>query len=186
MSDADFARLVSLACHDLRTPLATVNGFAKTLTRAGTLDEREARFVDLIEAAADQMTSLLDLLGLAVRIESGRYEPVLIEVGTLELASSDDERIATEGTGETIDTDVDAIHTSLQSLALAAVIHGGVPLVTWRVNGRTLELSPLADDAAAVVTGESPRDLGALVARLAIEYFGGSLAVAGETLRVTL
>jgi hypothetical protein len=34
------------------------------------------------------------------------------------------------------------------------------------------------------VTGESPRDLGALVARLAIEYFGGSLAVEGETLTV--
>ena len=54
------------------------------------------------------------------------------------------------------------------------------------MNGRTLELSPLADDAGAVVTGESPRDLGALVARLAIEHFGGSLAVAGETLRVQL
>ena len=186
MTDTGFARLVSLACHDLRTPLATVNGFAKTLTRAGTLPERESRFVDLIEAAADQMTSLLDLLGLAVRIESGRYEPVLTETGTLELASFDDERIVTEGTGETIETDAGAIHTSLQSLALAATAHGGVPLVTWRVNGRTLELSPLAEDAAAVVTGESPRDLGALVARIAIEYFGGSLAVAGETLRVTL
>ena len=31
--DSEFARLVSLACHDLRTPLATVNGFARTLTR---------------------------------------------------------------------------------------------------------------------------------------------------------
>jgi signal transduction histidine kinase len=184
MSDAGFARLVSLACHDLRTPLATVNGFAKTLTRTGALAERESHFVDLIEAAADQMTALLDLLGLAVRIESGRYEPVLSAAGTLELATFDDERIVTEGTGETIETDAGAIHLSLQSLALAAAAHGGVPLVTWRVNGRTLELSPLADDAVAVVTGESPRDLGALVARLAIEYFGGSLAVEGETLTV--
>jgi signal transduction histidine kinase len=32
--DTSFARLVSLACHDLRTPLATVFGFARTLTRA--------------------------------------------------------------------------------------------------------------------------------------------------------
>jgi signal transduction histidine kinase len=186
MTDNGFTRLVSLACHDLRTPLATVNGFAKTLTRTGTLAERESRFVDLIEAAADQMTLLLDLLGLAVRIESGRYEPALGEVDTLELATFDDERIVTEGTGEMIDTDAGAIHLSLQSLALAAAVHGGAPLVTWRVNGRALELSPLADDAAAIVTGESPRDLGALVARLAIEYFGGSLAVAGETLKVQL
>jgi signal transduction histidine kinase len=186
MPDSAFARLVSLACHDLRTPLATVNGFAKTLTRTGGLAERESHFVDLIEAAADQMATLLDLLGLAVRIQSDRYEPVLTEAGTLELASSDDDHIATEGIGETIETDAGAIHSSLESLARAAATHGGVPLVTWRVNGRTLELSPLANDTAAVVTGELPRDLGALVARLVIEHFGGSLAVTGETLRVTL
>ena len=41
----DFPRLVTLACHDLRTPLATVNGFAKTLLRGGELDERTLRFV---------------------------------------------------------------------------------------------------------------------------------------------
>src|SRR4029077_1570064 len=115
-----------------------------------------------------------------------RYEPALNEANTLELASSEDEHIATEGTGETVETDAAAIHSSLESLARAAAAHGGVQLVTWRVNGRTLELSPLAGDAAAVVTGEAPRDLGALVARLVIEYFDGSLAVTGETLTVRL
>src|ERR1700704_2530069 len=111
MMENGFTRLVSLACHDLRTPLATVNGFAKTLPRAGTPAEGESRFVDLIEAAADQMTSLLDLLGLAVRIESGRYEPALTEADTLELASSEDEHIATEGNGEVVETDAVAIHS---------------------------------------------------------------------------
>ena len=128
-----FGRLVSLACHDLRTPLATVNGFAKTLTRTGTLGERESHFVDLIEAAADQMTSLLDQLGLAARIESGRYDPVLAAADTLELATSEDERISTKGSGETIDTDVAAVRRSLESLARCAAVHGGVPRVTWRV-----------------------------------------------------
>jgi signal transduction histidine kinase len=186
MAAQRFGRLVSLACHDLRTPLATVNGFAKTLTRTGSLAEREAHFVDLIEAAADQMTALLDQLGLAARIESGRYDPVLAAADTLELATSEDERIGTKGTGETIETDVAAMRHSLESLARCAAVHGGVPHVTWQVEGRTLTLSPLADDAAVVVTGESPRDLGALVARLAIEHLGGSLAVDGESLRVSL
>ena len=76
MSDSSFPRLVSLACHDLRTPLATVYGFARTLTRAGELDERSARFVTMIEEASEQMTELLDELGTAARIESGRWEPV--------------------------------------------------------------------------------------------------------------
>jgi signal transduction histidine kinase len=180
-----FARLVALACHDLRTPLATVNGFAKTLARGGTLGEREARFVDLITAAADQMASLLDLLALAARIESGRYEPVLASADTFELATSGDERIATEGTGEAIETDVTAVRSALASLARCAAVHGGLTRVTWSVDGRRLTLSPLGE-SADVVTGESPRDLGALVARLAIEQLGGTLALDDDSLLVVL
>jgi len=49
-----------------------------------------------------------------------------------------------------------------------------------------LELSPVTADAAPVVTAEEARDLGSLVARLAIEELGGSLELDGETLRVRL
>ncbi len=97
-----FARLVSLACHDLRTPLATVNGFAKTL-RAAAARRARARFVDLIEAAADQMSTLLDELGLAGRIESAatsRCSP------TPTRSTSRRRRRASRGRdGETIETD---------------------------------------------------------------------------------
>ena len=91
--DERFPRVVSLACHDLRTPLATIYGFARTLTRADELDERSQRFLSMIEEAAEQMTGLLDELGTAARIQAGRWEPGVREVSTLELASSDDERI---------------------------------------------------------------------------------------------
>ena len=184
MADQDFARLVSLACHDLRTPLATVNGFAKTLMRSGELGERDARFVGMIGEAADQLAALLDLLGLAARIAGNRYEPLLGEADTLELASSADERIAVEGSGEPIETDVDALRGSLEALAIAAARHGGVPAVTWTVAGRELTLAPVTEEAAPIVAGESPRDLGALIARMVIEQLGGSLALEGETLRV--
>jgi signal transduction histidine kinase len=186
MAGPRFARLVSLACHDLRTPLATINGFAKTLTRGATLPEREAHFVDLIQAAADQMTSLLDVLGLASRIESGRYEPALTEADTLDLAQVGDDRIAAEGRGETIETDPAAVRRSLESLARCAALHGNVPRVTWHVAGRELRLGPLEGDVGEVLLGESPRDLGALVARLVIEHLGGSLAVDGGELLVRL
>src|SRR5438876_364492 len=99
MPDDTFARLVSLACHDLRTPLATVYGFARTLTRTEVLDERSARFVGMIESASEQMTELLDQLGVAARIEAGRYDPALVEVDTLDLATSADERISAAGEG---------------------------------------------------------------------------------------
>lgn len=186
MAVTRFPRLVSLACHDLRTPLATVYGFARTLSRAAELDERSARFVQMIEEASEQMTRLLDDLGAAARIEGGRWEPALREVDTLELARSPDERIDARGTGETIETEAEAVERALASLALAAVRHGPSPQVAWQVDGRTLELSPVLAAAAPIVTGEEPKDLGSLVARMVIESLGGTLELDGETLRVRL
>jgi signal transduction histidine kinase len=181
-----FPRVVSLACHDLRTPLATVYGFARTLTRAGELDERSARFVGMIEAAAEQMTDLLDQLGVLARIEGGRYDPTLAEADTLELAACEDERVDASGEGAMVETDEPAVKRALEALAVAAVRHGGVERVTWAVRGRDLELTPVADGAGPVVLGEEPRDLGALVARGVIEYLGGSVALDGERLLVRL
>ena len=124
--DERFPRVVSLACHDLRTPLATIYGFARTLTRADELDERSQRFLSMIEEAAEQMTGLLDELGTAARIQAGRWEPGVREVSTLELAASDDERIDAVGDGVEIETEADVVARSLQALAIAAIRHGPV------------------------------------------------------------
>src|SRR6476469_1930946 len=107
-SDERFPRVVSLACHDLRTPLATIYGFARTLTRADGLDERSQRFLAMIEEASEQMTALLDELGTAARIQAGRWEPGVREVDTLELAASEDERIDVTGKGISIETEADS------------------------------------------------------------------------------
>ncbi|MBA3843173.1 MAG: hypothetical protein H0X39_11280 [Actinobacteria bacterium] len=181
-----FPRIVTLACHDLRTPLATIYGFARTLTRGEGLDERTMRFLGMIEEASEQLTVLLDELGVSARIEGGRWEPVLREIDTLELAASDDERVAATGAGESIETDALAVARALTALAVAAARYGPVPLVTWSVEGRTLTLSPVTAEAAPVVLGEEVRDLGALVARSVIEELGGSLELADQTLTVVL
>jgi signal transduction histidine kinase len=177
----DFDRAVSLACHDLRTPLATVAGFAKTLIRTGELDEREGRYVGMIDAAADQMTVLLDELGRLARIEGGRYEPGLIGADTLELAGPD-----ATGAGTEIETDAPALSRALEALAIAAARHGGIERAVWTVDGRRLELAPVNADAAPIVLADDPRDFGALVARRVIQALGGSLELQGETLRVVL
>src|SRR3954470_12890069 len=196
--DERFPRVVSLACHDLRTPLATIYGFARTLTRADELDERSQRFLSMIEQAAEQMTQLLDELGTAARIQSGRWEPGVREVSTLELVSSDNESIATVGHGVTIETEADVVARSLQALARAAMLHGpagqapwrgaggAAERVAWRVEGRSLGLTPITEAASAVVTGTELRDLGSLVARYVLEELGGSIELDGETLRVRL
>jgi signal transduction histidine kinase len=186
MAADSFPRLISLACHDLRTPLATIFGFARTLNRMEDFDARTTRFLGMIEEASTQMTELLDELAAIARIQDGRWEPVLREADTLELASVDDARVDAEGTGETIETDVEAVGRALRSLAVAAARFGPVERVTWRVDGRALELSPITPEAAPVVTGETIRDLGSIVGRAVIEALGGTVALEGETLRVRL
>src|SRR3569833_3152496 len=60
--DATFARLVFLACHDVRTPLATVHGFVKTLERTVEIAPPGDRYLEMIGAASAQMAELLDKL----------------------------------------------------------------------------------------------------------------------------
>ncbi|HZQ16537.1 MAG TPA: histidine kinase dimerization/phospho-acceptor domain-containing protein [Gaiellaceae bacterium] len=180
-----FPRVVSLACHDLRTPLATVYGFARTLARAGELDERNARFVTMMGEAAQQMTELLDDLGAAARIQADRWQPALREADTLELARGADETVPADGAGAPVETEVEAVERALRSLGRAARTYGRVE-PSWSVDGRTLVLAPVTAEAAPVVSGEEIRDLGSLVAREVIEALGGSLELDGETLRVSL
>jgi len=186
MDDSRFPRLVSLACHDLRTPLATIYGFARTLTRMEQQDERTARYLGMIEEASQQMTELLDELGAAARIEAGRWEPARREVDTLELARGGDDRVVVEGEGEAVETDAAAVTQALHALSLAALRHGPVEQVRWAVAGRELSLSPVTAAAAPIVTGEEVRDLGSLVAVAVIAALGGTSELVGETLKVRL
>jgi signal transduction histidine kinase len=189
--DSEFARLVSLACHDLRTPLATVFGFARTLTRGGELGDPAARYVEMIEAASEQMGSLLDDLGIAARIESGRYDPVPQERDTVELARAAAERAGDKVTavgdrGETVEIDSEPVERALAALARAAQRHGGVPSVELAVDGREFRISPVQPDAAAVVLAQELKDLGAAVALMLLEAAGAQVELDDRTLVVSI
>ncbi len=187
--DSSFARLVSLACHDVRTPLATVHGFAKTLVRVSELEPPADRYVEMIVAAAAQMSELLDELSLAARIESGRYEPGLREADTLALARNaagrlGDERVRVSGAGATIKTDPEALDRGVSALVQAALRHGGLDEVEVVVAGAEVRVSPVTDASAPVVLGRDLRDLGAAVAVRLIERLGGSVAVEDGVLTI--
>jgi signal transduction histidine kinase len=189
--DNDFARLVSLACHDLRTPLATVHGFARTLVNGGALEPPNDRYVEMIDAASAQLAELLDELSLAARIADGRYDPTLREADTLELAQAaaarlGEDRVVVSGAGAAIETDVAAMERSIAALAQSALRHGGFDEVTIAVAGTELRISPVTPASAPVVLGEDLRDLGAAVAARLVSRLGGSLAIDGETLVVRL
>jgi signal transduction histidine kinase len=180
---SDFPRLVSLACHDLRTPLATVHGFAKTILRQDGIDETTARWLGMIDAATEELVGLLDQLSLAARIESDRYEPVTREADSLELARA--AVPAASGEGTSTEVDVDVVVRSLAALARAASRHGGVE-VTVHVRGAQIEIAPVVPEAAPIVLGEELKDLGAAVAVRCIRALGGGVELGGERLLVTL
>jgi signal transduction histidine kinase len=189
--DTYFARLVSLGCHDVRTPLATVHGFVKTLERTVELQPPADRYVEMIAAASTQMAELLDELSLAARIEAGRYEPARREVDTLELAGASVERLGKDavllsGEGATVATDIEAVDRGVSALVQAVRRHGGLDEVTVLVRGAEIDVSPVTASAAPVVLGQDLRDLGAAVAVRVIGMLGGAVTVDGDTLTIRL
>jgi signal transduction histidine kinase len=189
--DTKFARLVMLACHDLRTPLATVHGFARTLARLDRLDETAARYLGMIDSASDQLAELIDGLSLAARLEAGRYDPPLRSMDTFALVRAaveplGEERVGVTGEGVELELDVEATQRALAALARCALRHGGLERVEVEVRGPELELAPVTPASAPVLLGEDLRDLGAAVAVRLIRARGGSVAVEGETLAVRL
>jgi signal transduction histidine kinase len=186
-----FARLVSLACHDLRTPLATVHGFATTLARGGDLEPPADRYVEMIDAASAQIAELIDELSLAARIELDRYEPTPREANTLELARAaaarlGEDRVHVSGSGAAIETDADSVERGLAALFQSALRHGGLDDVDVVVDGHELRLSPVTSASAPVVLGDDLRDLGAAVAVRLVRQLGGSVGIDGETLQIRL
>jgi signal transduction histidine kinase len=180
-----------LACHDLRTPLATVHGFAQTLVRMEGFDENVTRYLGMIETASTQIAELIDELSLGARIQAGRYDPVRGSMSTLELARAaaeelGEQRVGVGGDGVDVEVDVDATRRAVAALARCALRHGGLERVELAVTGEDLRLSPITSASAPVVLGEDLRDLGAAIAVRLLRAQGGSVALDGETLQIRL
>jgi signal transduction histidine kinase len=186
-----FPSFVSLACHDLRTPLATVAGFAGTLARDESLGEQPSRYIGMIEAAATQLAGLLDQLELVSRIESGRYEPELEDADTLALAHDaaarlGEGRASAGGEGAEVRVDPEATERALAALALATLRHGSLERVELLARSLEVHIGPITAHAAPIVLAQDLRDLGAAAAVRLIDELGGSVALHSEVLRVTL
>jgi signal transduction histidine kinase len=188
-ADPRFPELVALAAHDLRTPLATIHGFAQTLARMGDLGPQKQRYVEMIVEAGRQLTELLDELGLAARIQAGRFEPNRQLVDTAELARTaaadlGEERVLVIGEGTEVEVEVAATKRAVSALVQAALRHGGLEQVDVRVEGRTLVISPVTASSGQVLVGDELRDLGAAVAVRLVRALGGAVELEGDRVRI--
>jgi signal transduction histidine kinase len=189
VADDSFARFVSLACHDLRTPLATVSGFAHTL-RQNEIGQPADRYVEMIQAASGQLAEILDDLGLAARIESGRFAPNLVPADSLELAQVAAGRVGEKalaaGTGTEVLVEREATERGLAAFARCALRHGGLEQVDLMADGAMVVISPVLESVGPIVLGDDLKDLGSVVGRRLVEATGGSVELDGERLLVGL
>lgn len=67
------SEFISMASHQLRTPLALINTYSQMLTNgySGDINEQQAGFLAIIENAASNMNELIDTLLNVTRIEAG-------------------------------------------------------------------------------------------------------------------
>ena len=184
-----FAQLVSLACHDLRTPLATASGFARTLQRLDQIGEPADRYADMIGAAADQMAALLDLLSAAARVEDGRFEPDLRTVGSRDLADAaakhlEAGRMTISGAGTDVEADPHWATLSLSAVGEAVRRHGGLEQVTLTVDGPDVAIAPIVDNAGLIAAGQELRDFAAAVGVRVLKAGGAAVELDANALRV--
>jgi signal transduction histidine kinase len=184
-----FAQLVSLACHDLRTPLATASGFARTLQRLDEIEQPAERYVEMIGAATDQLAELLDLLSAVTRIETRRFEPQLRSTNTRELAEAaagriEDGRASVHGDGGGVRADPQWSAVALSGLAEAARRHGGLERITITVEGPLVSIAPIAEGAGAIATGEDLRDFAAAVGMQVLQASGAAVELDGGSLHI--
>ena len=137
----------------------------------------------MMVAASNQLAELLDDVGLVARIESGRWEPNVQEVDSLELAAQRRRRrrgASVDGDGGQVRVDRDAAETALRQLARCALRHGGLQELDVTVAGEEIAISPVTEAAAPILLGQQARDLGALIARRIVAALGGSVELEGR------
>jgi two-component system, OmpR family, sensor kinase len=162
MADNVFPRAMSLAVHELRTPVTVVSGYLRMLLReqAGPLTEKQKKMLEEAERSCARIGALVGEMSELGKLESGEAalgtQPIDLAALLMELASGmhegDDRgvRVETRGTSQPVMVTGDRVRlaAALRALIHAAVRERGDPGVI------VVECSVLTDTtpASALVT----------------------------------
>jgi two-component system sensor histidine kinase MtrB len=141
MTDKLFSRVMSLAVHELRTPVTVVSGYLRMLLReqAGPLTERQRKMLEEAERSCARISALVAEMSELGKLESGDAamgaQPIDLAALLVELASGmhegDDRgvRVETRGTSHPVMVTGDRarLATALRALMHAAVRERGDP-----------------------------------------------------------
>lgn len=184
------ARLFALGANDLKTPLATLTGYARTLARQLEGSETSG-YAETLLGSAGEIEEIAERLALVARIHEGRYAPRLAGVSTGELAEAavralGEDRVHVEGTGEAVVVDLGPVEDAVIACARATMRHGAIDSVTIRVSGTSLSFGPVRENARPVLDGSEMREFGIGAALLVLRALGAELAVEEDRFVVRL
>ena len=204
-------RFLSLAAHELKTPLTSIKGFSYSLARRLEKGEpSDPRHVQVLERQAERLHSLLEEMLEVSRIETGRFVLHREPCELIELVEASRRSLRRLGAGDDVEAEVEPrlplvadrerIERALTAMVLRARMIGPVQIEAHRRGGR-VELrvawsgAPLPEPErrhALEPRWEAPpaqrQGLGMalVIARHAAELHGGELRAEPEALVLEL
>ena len=183
------------ACHELRSPLAVVYGFARMLETTPDQDPTTAKYVAQIVRGAERLDALLDDLGKLGRIASNRMHPQVEPVSLRSVVDALGSSAANEGRlriDAGTDVKVKADPTWLQS-ALQAIVDGlcfedGIDVqVSWRHDQHDVIVQLVPNSSFPMIDVEPEKSgLGISLARVRVIAMGGNFDGSGDRITLTL
>ena len=199
-SDHDTQALLRMAigpaCHELRSPLAVVYGFARMLENADNLDdEARAKYVSQIVRGAERLDLMLDDLSKIGRVAAGRTPPHVEHVSLKSIVddlcatSTLDGRLQVDaGADVTIKADPSWLTESLQATVDGLCFEDGIDVrLSWRHEPHDVHLHLVPSSTFPMVDVEPEKSsLGISLARMRIVAMGGTFDGSGDRVVVTL
>jgi K+-sensing histidine kinase KdpD len=199
-SDVDTQALLRMAigpaCHELRSPLAVVYGFARMLENADGIEpEAQAKYVSQIVRSAERLDSMLDDLSKIGRIAAGRVHPQVEHVSLRSIVddlcatSANEERLRVDpGADVTIKADPAWLSESLQAVVDGLCFEDGIDVrMTWRHEQHEVQLQVMPSSTFPMVDVEPDKSgLGISLARMRVVAMGGSFDGSGDRVVVVL
>ncbi|MEO6866852.1 MAG: histidine kinase dimerization/phospho-acceptor domain-containing protein [Gaiellales bacterium] len=184
------------ACHELRSPLAVVYGFARMLEGADNLDDAAiAKYVGQIVRSAERLDTMLDDLSKIGRIAAARmhpqteFVPLRAIIDDLGATSANESRLRVDaGPDVSIKADPAWLTESLQATIDGLCFEEGIDVhLTWRHGPHDVQIHIVPNSSFPMVDVEPDKSgLNISLARMRIVAMGGGYEGSGDRIVITM
>ncbi|MCW2927899.1 MAG: hypothetical protein JWM86_1867 [Thermoleophilia bacterium] len=199
-SERDTQALLQLAigpaCHELRSPLAVVYGFARMLEGSHDIEPAaQAKYIGQIVRSAERLDRMLDDLSSIGRVAAQRVHPKLEHlplravVDDLCATSTNEGRLYVDpGADVSVKADPTWLTESLQAVVDGLCFEEGIDVrITWRHEPHDVQLHIVPNSTFPMVDVEPDKSgLGISLARIRVIAMGGTFEGSGDRIVITL